>query len=114
MTWDEIIEELTESLYAEAEESSILHSLRSYVERMTKASNQEVKNLLTSGYYINLVGEPVLQIRFQLERLGIITTYTRSTTDTVFHRTRTSTNLCWALTLKGRAYISELKAIRRT
>jgi hypothetical protein len=116
ITWDEIIEELTESLYAEIEESDISRPLTNYVERIARKSNQELANLTISpsDYSINLVGEPIIQIRFQLERLGIITTYTRSTTETMFDRMHTRTYLCWALTPKGRAYISELKAIRRT
>jgi hypothetical protein len=115
ITWDEIIESLTESLYAEIEENGIITPLTDYVQRIVTISNSELANILASTqyYHIVLVGEPVIQIRFQLERLGIITTYTRSTSETMFDTVRTRTPLCWALTLKGRAYISELKALRR-
>jgi hypothetical protein len=108
ITWDQIIDLITEYLYTEEEEGAISRLILSYIYGKCD------KKAEFSNYSIQLLGEPVRQIRYQLERLGIITTFLRSVTEYAFDKPRNASYLCWSLTAKGRAYISELRAIRRT
>lgn len=95
ITWNKIINMITYLIYKEVIEEKISEYISDYINNtITKQSNIDYK-------YLYFIGSPIIQMRFQFETLGLITTK------------QSGGYICWIFTPKGRAYISEINAIHR-
>lgn len=99
VSWDELLQILTDRIYIESSEGGIANELREFVLKQFLIKREMDRNLVG----VSIDHEMVKAIRFQFEALGLITTATRTE----------SAYVCWRLTEKGRFYISRLRAIRR-
>lgn len=98
LSWESIFMYLVEQIYHEAEESYISYTLAQVIAKIAAEPN---KISIDARYTFDFSEDYIVQIRFHLQALGLITTAVGGN------------GIRWQLTEKGRKYISNLKAIRR-
>lgn len=107
LSWGAIFKEIAENLFFEVSESRIIiqieyHALQKYMED----NKENYDNNHSYRLFLKDRNATSIMIRSQFQALGLITTFMREGAETRY--------LCWRLTEKGRAYISYVRAIRRS